>query len=215
MQKPSLHVVQAYGLKFYPKQCSWIIQAFSDSDFAGDREMRRSVYGYFIYFCGIPIAWKSKGMRSVVLSTTEAEYIALSEVVKEIKFIIQLMSTINMNVEVPITIYVDNVGAIWLSNNRTTSERTKHVHIRTAFVKKRKDVVKFMKFEENDADINTKNTPNTTFKTHQAKIVWEKDEITRKDSQTQVSIDRKDVNNMLWHIAHDTHFVRCISNCTI
>ena len=71
------------GLKFYPKRCSWIIQAFSDSDFTGDRETRRSVYGYFIYFCGIPIAWKSKGMRSVVLSTTEAEYIALSEVVKE------------------------------------------------------------------------------------------------------------------------------------
>ena len=74
-------------------------------------------------------------MRSVVLSTTEAEYIALSEVVKEIKFILQLMSTMNMNVETPITIYVDNVGAIWLSDNRTTSERTKHVHIRTAFVK--------------------------------------------------------------------------------
>ena len=83
----------------------------------------------------IPINFKQKGMRSVVLSSTETEYIALSEVVKEIKFIIQLMSTINMNVEVPNTIYVDNVGAIWLSNNRTTSERTKHVHIRTTFVK--------------------------------------------------------------------------------
>ena len=39
-----------YGLKFYPKRCSWIIQAFSDSDFAGDRETRRSFYGYSIYF---------------------------------------------------------------------------------------------------------------------------------------------------------------------
>ena len=74
-------------------------------------------------------------MRSVVLSTTEAEYIALLGLVKEIKFIIQLMSTMNIHVELPITIYVDNVGAIWLSNNRTTNERTKHVHIRTAFVK--------------------------------------------------------------------------------
>ena len=85
------------------------------------------LYGFFVSFCGIPIARKSKGMRSVVLSTTETEYIALSEVVKEIKFIIQLLKTINVNVEMPITIYVDNVGAIWLSNNRTTSERTKHV----------------------------------------------------------------------------------------
>ena len=92
-----------YGLKLYPKRCSGIVQAFSDSDFAADNETRRCVYGYFIgvCFCGIPIAWKSKGMRSVVLSTTEAEYIALSEVVKEINFIIQLMSTMNMNVEIP------------------------------------------------------------------------------------------------------------------
>ena len=124
-------------------------------------------------------------MRSVVLSTTEAEYIALLEVVKEIKFIIQLISTMNMNVEVPITIHVDNVGAIWLSNYRTTSERTKHVHIRTAFVKEYQEegkiLIKFVKSEENDADINMKNTPNTTFEKIQAKVVWEKDEITRKD----------------------------------
>ena len=44
-----------------------------------------SVFRYVIYFCGIPIAWRSKGMKSVVLSTTEAEYMALSEVVKELK----------------------------------------------------------------------------------------------------------------------------------
>ena len=85
-------------------------------------------------------------MTSIVLSTTEVEYITLSEVVKENKFIIQLMSTMSVNVAVPITIYVENVGAIWLSNNRTTSERTKHVHIRTAFVKEfsrgRKDLDK-------------------------------------------------------------------------
>ena len=57
-------------------------------------------YGYFIYFCRIPIAWKSNGMRSIVPSTTEAEYIALSEEVKEIKFILQLMSTMNVKVEI-------------------------------------------------------------------------------------------------------------------
>ena len=125
-------------------------------------------------------------MRSLVLSTTEAEYIALSEVVKEIKFIIQLLKTMNVNVEMPITIYVDNVGASWFSNNRTTSERTKHVHIRTAFVKEYQEegkiLIKFVKSEENDADINTKNTLNTMFKTHQAKIVWENYKITRKYS---------------------------------
>ena len=93
-----------HGLKFHSKRSSWSIQASSDSDFAGDRETRRNIYGYLVYFSGIPIAWESKGMRSVVLSTTEAEYIALSEVVKEIKFITQLLKTMNVNVEMPITI---------------------------------------------------------------------------------------------------------------
>ena len=59
-------------------------------------------------------------MKSVVLSTTEAEYMALSEVVKELKFIVQLLQTMNIEVELPITVYVDSVGAIWLSNNRVT-----------------------------------------------------------------------------------------------
>ena len=74
-------------------------------------------------------------MKSVVLSTTEAEYIALSEVVKELKFIFQFLQTMNIEVELPITVYVDNVGAIWLSNNRTTGDRTKHIETITSFVK--------------------------------------------------------------------------------
>ena len=63
-------------------------EALGDSDFASDKETRISVFGYIIYFCGIPIARRSKGMKSAVLSTTEAEYMALSEVVKELKFIV-------------------------------------------------------------------------------------------------------------------------------
>ena len=43
-------------------------------------------------------------------------------------------------------------------------------------------MVKCVESEENDADLNTKNTPNTTFKANQAKIVWEKDEIAGKYS---------------------------------
>ena len=41
----------------------------------------------------------------------------------------------NSEVELPIVAHVDNVGAIWLSNNKTTSDRTKHIDIRTSFVK--------------------------------------------------------------------------------
>ena len=140
-----------YGLKFELRKdiIKWALKALSDSDFASDKETRISVFGYIIYFCGIPIAWRSKGMKSVVLSTTEAEYMALSEVVKERKFIVQLLQTMNIVVELQITVHVDNVGAIWLSNNRTTSDRTKHIDIRTSFVKEYQEdgkiIIKFVK----------------------------------------------------------------------
>ena len=64
------------GLKIVPilHNGIWQLEAFSDSDFANDKETRISVYGYVIYFCGGPVAWKSKSMRSAASSTTEADY---------------------------------------------------------------------------------------------------------------------------------------------
>ena len=156
----------------------WALKALSDSDFASDKDTRISVFGYIIYFCGIPIGWRSKGMKSVVLSTTEAEYMALSEVVKELKFIVQLLETMNIKVELLITMHVDNVGTIWLSNNRTTSDRKKHIDIRTSFVKEYqedgKKIINIVKSEEKEADIFTKNTTNVIFSNHQKKLVWDK-----------------------------------------
>ena len=73
-----------------------------DSDFANDKETRISVYGYIVFFCGVPIAWKNKSMKSVLLSTTEAEYVAVSEVVKEIKFLYQLLRSMEIKVPLPI-----------------------------------------------------------------------------------------------------------------
>ena len=112
---------------------------------------------------------------------------ALSEVVKEPKFIIQLPQTMNIEVELPITVYVDNVGAIWLSNNRTTSDRMKHIDIISSFVKKYQEdgkiILKFVKSEDNEADILTKNTTNAIFQNHQKKLVWDMGEVNKEGSQ--------------------------------
>ena len=122
-------------------------------------------------------------MKSVVLSTTEAEYMALSEVVKELKFIVQLLQTMNIEVELPITVHVDNVGAIWLSNNCATSD----IDIRTLFVKEYQEdgkiIIKFVKSEENEAGIFTKNTTNVIFSNHQKKLVWDKTNVENEMSQ--------------------------------
>ena len=114
-------------LHIVPTICDGMLQleAHSGSDFANDKEAKISAYGYIVFSCGVPIAWKSKSMKSVVLSTTEAVYVAVSEVVKEIKFLYQLLMAMGTKVQLPIKIKVDNVGAIWLANNSGISEKTK------------------------------------------------------------------------------------------
>jgi hypothetical protein len=95
-----------------------------------------SVYGYIIiYLCGAPIAWKSKSGKSVILSSTEAEYFALSEVAKEIIFVKQLVDSMGYKISYTIMIKVDNVGAIYLANNHTTSQRTKYIDIHQHFAR--------------------------------------------------------------------------------
>jgi len=53
---------------------SWTIVVYCDSDYAGDKETRVSIAGFVIYLLGVPISWKSKGMKSVTLSSSEAAF---------------------------------------------------------------------------------------------------------------------------------------------
>ena len=114
------------------------------------------------------MTWKSKSQKSVTLSSLEAEYVALSEAAKEIKFIYQLLQSIGIEIELPITVRVDNVGAIFMSENTSTSGRTKHVDVRYRYVNEMVLdgflKIKFVKTEENVADIFTKNVSSETYK---------------------------------------------------
>ena len=161
-----------YGLKMIldSEKQDWQMTVYTDSDYAGDKETRRSVTGFIIYLRGAPISWKSRGQKSVTLSSTEAEFVALSEAAKEIKFVAQVMESMNLHVELPIIVRVDNVGAIGLSKNLSTSQRTKHIDIRYHFVREfvEDEFIKiiFVKSEDNHADIFTKNTTREIFEKH-------------------------------------------------
>ena len=61
------------------------------------------------------MCWKSKAQSSVALSSTEAEWIVLSEATKEIIFVLQLLESLGIKVNLPITVLVDNTGAIFVS----------------------------------------------------------------------------------------------------
>ena len=152
----------------------WEIKAYSDSDFAGDSETRKSVSGYIIYLNGAAIAWRSKGQKSVSLSSTEAEYMAISEVAMEILYIVGILKFLDVKLSFPIEVNVDNIGAVYLSKNATTGNRTKHIDTRYHFVREyiEDGIVKviFVRSEDNDADIFTKNLNGETFEKHSISI---------------------------------------------
>jgi hypothetical protein len=149
---------------------TWELKAYSDSDFAGDTETRKSVSGFIIYLCGAAISWRSKGQKSVSLSSTEAEYMAISEVAMEILYIVGILKFLGVPLKYPVEVKVDNIGAVYLSKNATTGNRTKHIDTRYHFVREyiEDGIVKviFVRSEDNDADIFTKNLNTETFVKH-------------------------------------------------
>jgi hypothetical protein len=153
------------------------LEGISDSEFAGDKDTRASVYGYIMYFCGAPVSWKSKSGKSVTLSSTEAEYFASSEAAKELMFMFNLLEGMNEHkgVVLPMSLHIDNTGAIYLANNHSTGPRTKHIDIRIHYVRELidKGILKtvFVKSEDNDADIYTKNVCEELFNKHAMKNV--------------------------------------------
>ena len=156
----------------------WDLVCFSDSDYAGDPESRRSVSGFILYVKGVPISWRSKAQRSVTLSSSEAEWVALSEAVKEIMFVVQLLESMKIKVKLPVTVRVDNVGAIFMSKNISTSSRTKHVDIRTKYVNEYVEdgIIKiiFVQSSDNDSDIMTKNVSGDLLEKHAEKLIVDK-----------------------------------------
>jgi hypothetical protein len=105
---------KSFGLKVMPNlddDFSWNLKVFCDSDWAGDPETTVSVMGFIIYLLDVPVCWRSKSQRGVTLSSTESEYVAISEAVKEVKFIYYLLCDFHIKVNLPIIIKTDNIGA--------------------------------------------------------------------------------------------------------
>ena len=173
-----------YGLKIEPtnlEEEKWTMVGYSDSDWAGDKDTRLSVSGFIIFLLGVPISFKSKQQRSVALSSSEAEYVALSEAAKEIKFVYQILISMGLKVKTPIVVRVDNVGAIFMAENMSTGQRTRHVDIRYKFVREfvENEFLKiiFVKTADNYSDGMTKNVSADTYDKHSAHLVHIKSKI--------------------------------------
>lgn len=117
---------------------------YSDASYAEDLIDRRSVSGYVFVKNGGAISWKSKKQPIVTLSSTEAEYVALTKCAQESIWLDKLENDMLERKNNPTIIYEDNTGAISLSDKSAISDRSKHIQVRYHFIRecvKRKDLV--------------------------------------------------------------------------
>lgn len=134
---------------------------YSDSDWSGDEDTSRSTSGY-VFMCNRgAISWRSRRQKLVALSSTEAEYIALSDIGQHLSWLRRFFAEVGQKQRGPTLIHSDNAGAIILAKEPQFRARTKHIrrkfhHFRDDLVRRRRAKVEFCPTDDMVADIFTK-----------------------------------------------------------
>jgi hypothetical protein len=147
------------------------LEAYSDSDFAGDIGSSRSTSGVLIKLAGAPIIWKSQLQKEVTLSSTEAEYVALTEAAREICWVKNLFTELQDFTKMKwsaVKVHVDNQSAISLVRDHTNSRRSRHISLRNHFCREQHEkgtiTVEYINTTKQLADVLTKpKSPNALF----------------------------------------------------
>jgi hypothetical protein len=125
---------EEFGL-WYPKGKDLSLMAYTDADWAGCIDDRRSTSGATFYLGECLVSWLSKKQSSVSLSTTEAEYIAAATCCTHVLWMKQTLTDIQVEYDEPIPIYCDNTSAISISKNPVMHSKTKHIPIKYHFLR--------------------------------------------------------------------------------
>ena len=108
---------------------SQVLLGFSDADYAGCADTRRSTTGYMFFFNG-PISWQSRLQTTVAKSCCDAEYMALSAAASEGRWLMQLLSEISVHLSPTFILFEDNTSAIALASHGRLTSRCKHIDIK-------------------------------------------------------------------------------------
>lgn len=153
------------GIRYSAKEME--IYGYSDADYAGDVNTRRSTSGYVFIFAGGAISWGSELQRSVSLSTTESEFIAAAQATKELVWLKYFMEEITNTKNFVMHLLVDNQSAIRLIKNSELHKRSKHIEVRHLFVREKYQEgffkLNYVPTREQLADIFTKGLTKVVF----------------------------------------------------
>ncbi|GJT38236.1 retrovirus-related pol polyprotein from transposon TNT 1-94 [Tanacetum coccineum] len=119
---------------WYLKDSSIALTAYADADHAGCQDTRRSTSGCMQLLGDRLVSWSSKRQKSVAISSTEAEYIAMSGCCAQILWMRSQLTDYGLGFN-KIPMYCDNKSAIALCCNNVQHSRSKHIDIRFHFIK--------------------------------------------------------------------------------
>jgi hypothetical protein len=149
----------SFGL-FYRKGEKQELIGYTDSDYAGDQDDRKSTSGYVFMLSSGAVSWSSKKQPVVTLSTTEAEFIAAASSVCQSVWLRRILQQLNHEPRKSTTIYCDNSSTIKLSKNPVLHGRSKHIDVQFHFLREltKDEVVELIQCssQEQVADIMTK-----------------------------------------------------------
>lgn len=117
-----------YGI-WYKKGGKGGIKVFTDSDYAGDLNDRKSTTGHLVLWDGAAVTWSSKKQSIVALSSTEAEYVAAAACACQVVWVKEVLKEFEIHLEGSISIKCDNTSAIKLSKNPVFHGKCKHIGV--------------------------------------------------------------------------------------
>ena len=195
------------------------IQCYVDADFAGNYSSEtndnpnhcKSRTGCLIKYAGCPIHWFSRLQGEITLSTTEAEYVALSTAARELLPMRELLTEVTQHFNIVpdaptihCTLFEDNVGAETLAKAPKMNARTKHIalkyhHFRSAV---RKKILRITRVDTNfqQADIFTKPVPLTTLEPLRKEIMGWLTMFKRHGNEDDKNYEIMCNQAMAWHI---------------
>jgi hypothetical protein len=114
---------------FFPAERDLSLRGFTDADWGGCVDSRKSTTGYCFFAGSSLVSWKSKKQQTPSKSSSKSEYRALAHGTCEIKWLLKLFKDFHIKPNLPIPLYCDNQSVVYIGNNPVFHERTKHIEL--------------------------------------------------------------------------------------